>query len=157
MPNQNFHYRGDHAEGRKEPSKVPFCIRGIWKSREGISCCILSTDLTEPRPWIAQCPLRGRANWSLIPLHSGPVRVTRTICWQQGNTPADPMGVRSLRNLRVASLTTDKKKKVGLKNAPVGKCSKWDRFENGCSQSLKIKELSRLRAICVPWSLAREK
>lgn len=68
------------------------------------SDCILSAVCTEHRPWIALCPLRGRANQSLIPLHPGLVRVTSTMQWQQPNTPADP-GVRSLRNHSEPSFT----------------------------------------------------
>lgn len=68
------------------------------------SDCILSAVCTEHRPWIALCPLRGRANQSLIPLHPSLVRVTSTMQWQQPNTPADP-GVRSLRNHSEPSFT----------------------------------------------------
>lgn len=80
-----------------EQTKQSLLTYGIQISNKCRSDCILSAVCTEPRLWIAQCPLRGRANQSLIPLQRGPNRVTRTIQWQQVNTPSDP-GVRSLRN-----------------------------------------------------------
>lgn len=104
-PNLNGHYRGRRTERRRQLTQLSLCIYGILMSSKCGSDCILSAVCTEPRLWIALCPLRGRANQSLIPLHPGPVRVTRTIQWQQANTPADP-GVRSLRNHGEPSFTT---------------------------------------------------
>lgn len=93
------------TECRRQLTQLALCTYGIRMSSKCGSDCILSAVCTETRLWIALCPLRGRANQSLIPLHPSPVRVTRTMRWQQANTPADP-GVRSLRNHREPSFTT---------------------------------------------------
>lgn len=138
---------------------MPLCIRGIWKSSECRSCGILSTDLTEPRAM--DSPVSTQRESKLVPdrLTFRPRQGHKNNTLATGKHPCWPIGVRSLRNHREASLTNAKKKKkrVRLRNASAVCCSRQDRFKNGCSQNLKIKEPRWLRAICLPWSLAREK
>lgn len=104
-PHLNGLYGGHTAECRRQLNEPSSFTYGILMSSKCGSDCILSAVCTEPRLWIALCPLRGRANQSLIPLHPSPVRVTTTMQQQQANTPADP-GVRSLRNHSEPSFTT---------------------------------------------------
>lgn len=85
-----------HTKECSKLTKLSLCTYGILMSSKCGSDYILSAASTEPRLWIALCSLKDSANQSLIPLHPGPIRVTRTIKWQQAITPADP-GVRSLR------------------------------------------------------------
>lgn len=120
------HYGSHITECRRQQTKWTSCTYGILMSSKCGSDCILSAVCTEPGLWIALCPLRGRANQSLIPLQSGPVRVIRTIRWQQANTPADP-GVRSLRNHSEPSL--NRQRNYGFSSSKLqtepkrGKCS----------------------------------
>lgn len=109
-PNLNGQNKGQHRECR---GQLFLCTYGKLTSSKGRSDCIPSAVCTKPMLWIAQCPLRGRANQSLILLQPGPIRVTATMQWQQANTPSDP-GVRSFRNRESSFTSTATKLQKGF-------------------------------------------
>lgn len=68
----NGQYWGHGTKCRRRLTRLSLCAYGILMSSKCVSNCILSAACTELRLWIALCPLWGRANQSLIPLHPAP-------------------------------------------------------------------------------------